>query len=276
MRVVERNDDAAPTAEQLVTLARRRLALEIRALPPAGSGQRRAVLLGAVAPGASFGALVRAIRAAMREGAEADAEAYFVALLKRIDTLNRRWIASTLWKYPASAQERYERSQDLAQDLTLALWERIGLGDDEAWELFFQRALAFAQGHIAKSYLRRQGLWADARSARPERGLALVFSQLEHRSETPGEGLEVVDIAAIAHLDRANLSDLRALVSRLPQRERLAVVMRFWQAASEAEIALALGGVSTRAVRYILSRALRRLRAWYDGAEQEDEHVPDR
>lgn len=62
---------------------------------------------------------------------------------------------------------------------------------------------------------------------------------------------------------RAELSDLRALIARLPERERLAVVMRFWQQADESEIAEALGGVTTRAVRYTLRRAYNRLRAWY-------------
>lgn len=45
--------------------------------------------------------------------------------------------------------------------------------------------------------------------------------------------------------------------------------MRYWQQASETEIAEALGGVTTRAVRYILRRAYGRLRAWYTGEDTE-------
>jgi DNA-directed RNA polymerase specialized sigma24 family protein len=52
------------------------------------------------------------------------------------------------------------------------------------------------------------------------------------------------------------------LVKRLPRHERVAVVMRFWLAASEREIAATLC-VTTRTVRNALSRASVRLRAEY-------------
>jgi DNA-directed RNA polymerase specialized sigma24 family protein len=255
-----------PSAETLLALARRRLDNELRALPQPGSVAWRAALLAESAPqrGPSFGALAHAVRVAARAGRGADAHDLFVALLKRIDGLNRRWVAGVLWPLPATASERRERAQDLAQDLTLLLWEQIGQRDDDAWELFFQRALAFAQSHVATAYLRRQGLRADPHVRQPERGLAVVFSRL---ADETGDSSEAAgpDIADAAAFTRAELADLRALVARLPARERLAVVMRFWQQASEAEIALALGGVTTRAVRYTLRRAYERLRAWYAG-----------
>ncbi len=260
-----------PSGEALVALARRRLDTELHALPPAGSVAWRAALLAETAThrGASFGALAHAIRVAARAERMADAHDFFVALLKRIDGLNRRWVAGVLWTLPAT--ERHERAQDLAQDLTLLLWEQIGLRDDDAWELFFQRALAFAQNHVATTYLRRQGLRANPRVRRPERGLAVVFSRLAPDAGDEGEGAES-GIAESAAFTSADLADLRALVARLPARERLAVVMRFWQQASEAEIAVALGGVTTRAVRYTLRRAYERLRAWYAG-EGDDDHA---
>ena len=52
-------------------------------------------------------------------------------------------------------------------------------------------------------------------------------------------------------------------MERLPDRERQAVVLRFWYDASETEIAEALGGVTTRTVRNILTRAYARLRGGY-------------
>jgi DNA-directed RNA polymerase specialized sigma24 family protein len=54
--------------------------------------------------------------------------------------------------------------------------------------------------------------------------------------------------------------------------------MRYWQRAPEEEIAVALGGVSTRAVRYTLRRAYGRLRRWYAGEQDDgavDEETPD-
>lgn len=266
---LERAAQDLPSAESLVALAQRRLSAELRALPPEGSAAWRAALLAEARPATvSFGALAHAIRVTSQAGRMAEAQALFVALLRRIDGLNRRWVASVLWPLHGSAIERHEQAQDLNQDLTLLLWERIGLGDDEAWELFFQRALAFAQSHVAKAYLRRQGLRAGVRSVQAMRGLTLEVVDLAAALEDGAHAAMTMD-AAVA---RADLADLRALALRLPERERLAIVMRFWQQASEAEIARALGGVSTRAVRYTLRRAYVRLRAWYAG---EQEHTGD-
>lgn len=65
--------------------------------------------------------------------------------------------------------------------------------------------------------------------------------------------------------DRAELADLRTLVTRLPRSQAAAVVMRYWQHATDAEIADALGGVTTRTVRNYLHRAHQTLRGWYVG-----------
>lgn len=262
-----------PPPDALLALARRRLDDELRALPSPFTPAGLRALLADDGANCSFGALAHAIRAVAHAGRMAEARDLFVALLRRIDGLNRRWVAATLRSLPLTAEERHERAQDLAQELILYLWEQLTRRDDPAWELFFQRALDFAQSHVATIYLRRQGLRADPRARRPERGLAIVFSRL-----SPEAGADSADSAdsgapsalatAIMSTDaftRAELADLRALVARLPPRERLTVVMRFWQQATEAEIALALGGVSARAVRYTLTRAYTRLRAWYAG-----------
>jgi RNA polymerase sigma factor (sigma-70 family) len=65
----------------------------------------------------------------------------------------------------------------------------------------------------------------------------------------------------------AELADLRALVERLPKRQRAVVIMRYWQDARENEIAATLG-VTPRAVRAMLTRAYAKLRAAYEGAER--------
>lgn len=256
--------------DALLALARRRLDDELRALPsPATPAGLRALLADGGA-GCSFGALAHAIRIAARAGRMAEARDLFMALLRRADGLNRRWVSAALWPLPLSAEERHERAQDLAQELILYLWEQIARRDDPAWELFFQRALDFAQSHVATTYLRRQGLRADPRARQPERGLAIVFSRLapDASGEESGAASEPLAMASVAAFTQAELADLRALVLRLPQRERLAVTMRFWQQASEAEIALALGGISGRAVRYTLKRAYKQLRAWYAGSDE--------
>lgn len=269
-----------PAAQTLVELAHHRLDAELRALPSlTTSAGRRALLADPAHGGCSFGALAHAIRAAARAGQMAEARDLFVELLRRTDGLNRRWLTAALWKARVSAFERSECAQDLAQELTLYLWEQLARRDDIAWELFFSRSLEYAQSRVATSYLRRQGLLTDPRARRPERGLALVFSQL---ASDYGEDAAAAEppLAAMATFSQAELADLRALVSRLPARERLAVVLRFWRQASEAEIAVALGGVTTRAVRYTLERAYTRLRAWYAGedaaeVQKDQEEAPD-
>jgi RNA polymerase sigma factor (sigma-70 family) len=219
--------------------------------------------------GLSFGALAHAIRVAARAGQMDDARERFVLLLRRTDGLNRRWVAQTLRSLPVTPTQRHEHAQDLAQELTLLLWDQIALRDDEAWELFFQRALAFAQSHVAVTYTRREGLRADPRARQPERGLAIVFSRISNEADDKCDtgAIAGAHLTEIESFTRAELADLRSLVERLPRRERLAVVMRFWQQASEAEIAQALG-VTTRAVRYTLARGYRRLGAWYAGEQE--------
>jgi RNA polymerase sigma factor (sigma-70 family) len=61
----------------------------------------------------------------------------------------------------------------------------------------------------------------------------------------------------------AELAELRLLVANLPPRERIAVILRFWQQADEREVAEVLWGITTRTVRNILRRAYTRLRARY-------------
>lgn len=258
-----------PAPETLVALARARLARELRALPSPAARGEAFVRLAQEDGALSFGALVHLIREAARAGRRDETQALFVTLLRRIEGLNRNWIARTLAPLRAQARERDEHVAELAQEVTLALWRLVGLGADEKWELFFQRALAYTQAHVAQAYLQRQGIRSDPRATQPTRGTALSLS-LPPATEQDGAGpdalpapsIEMHDASADEAFLQAELADLRDLVTLLPERERLAVTLRFWERASEAEIAAALG-LTTRAVRNILGRAYRRLRTWY-------------
>jgi hypothetical protein len=57
--------------------------------------------------------------------------------------------------------------EDLKQELTRHLWQRI-VGRDDAWERYFQWALAFAQRHVASAYMERTGYWTAASVRDPE------------------------------------------------------------------------------------------------------------
>ncbi len=303
----------------IADLARARLARELRSLPPWGSPALLARLLappmdtrdGAIAGGmntatpggatedatpatgiyapqasssVSLGALVHVIRRAQRVGATRLAADLFVALLERIEGISEQWARR------AVASARVDRAlaaavrEDLRQELTLRLWECVGRGDSESWELFFQRALAFEQRHVAQLFLTRHGYWRDPRSQAPSRGVSVLLSRLTGTltsASAPGQATDLSTLVRAAAGARAaggasaeiaddhdpftvaDLADLRLLVERLPDRERQAVMLRFWHGASEVEIGAALGGVTTRTVRNVLSSAYVRLRGDY-------------
>lgn len=269
-RMAEERDmlGASESSGELVALARARLAEELRALETLDPVELRARLLKIETQTCvSRGALVHYVRMAVDVGRQADAQALFVALTRRIEGLTGKWVRRTVLSagLTLAADEWREHASDLAQEQTLRLWDVIACGEDPAWELFFGRALAFAQGHIADAWLRRVRPRAGGRRAAPPVSLTRMLdggeSELEDAALTQAGALGDSE-----RLSLAELADLRALVGRLPERERVAVVLRFWAGANEGAIAEALGGVTTRAVRYTLKRAYRRLRVWYEGA----------
>jgi DNA-directed RNA polymerase specialized sigma24 family protein len=262
-----------PAASDLVALARARLAAELMLLPAWGSPLLWARLCARTPPAAvSLGALVHYIRVALQAGDTQAAQQLFVALLERTAGLNRQWAARAVARTPGLGGAPAEQvREELQQELTLRLWEQIARAGGEQWELFFQRALDFAQRHTATAFMEQRGYWAPPGIARPARLRALLLSTLVPVQGRPAEDGSAKRAAVLAdgvdHFTRADLADLRGLALRLPARERLVIVMRYWQQASEDEIAAALGGVSTRTVRNYQRRAFARLREWYAGAE---------
>jgi DNA-directed RNA polymerase specialized sigma24 family protein len=251
-----------PSAQKLVALARERLGKELRTLPPVGSPEywERLTIL-SPRPEVSRGALVWAVREAAARGALGEARELFMVLLQRIDGLNGAWIRRCLAIAAARGfiGDSRDHANDLMHDLTLILWEHIVWGDDEPWQLFFSRALSYAQSHVAESW-----------NARLRRSAATPLSGLNRalgRLDWDGDEDALVAFADIVRPDdsltAADLADLRAYVARLPRQERTAVILRFWEDAEEEKIAAALGGVTTRTVRNILRRAYKLLLAWY-------------
>ena len=292
--------DAAPDAQAVLALARTRLARELKSLPPWGSPMLRARLFATQTPesGVSHGALVHFIRHAIAQGDTSNAHDLFTLLLQRIEGLNRRWAARTLASGMQNMQNGHE---ELRQELALRLWIHIGRDDNEAWELFFQRALTFEQRRLGARFLdhrerMRQPTSAaggaptqslgvrrsDTTPTQPARQTRNTWNTFEQalRHSTSLALLPTLPLAELA--DRrdpfaaAELADLRSHVALLPIRERQATLLRFWCDASEAEIARALGGVTTRTVRNLLTRAYIRLRSLYapEGNEQGDPLAP--
>jgi RNA polymerase sigma factor (sigma-70 family) len=110
----------------------------------------------------------------------------------------------------------------------------------------------------------RNGYWPRARAERAEqqrRMPPITLARLEALMARDALAEPPDARAEMAHA-AADLADLAAAVDCLPERERIAVVLRFWQRAPEAEIALVLG-CTERTVRNLLRRAYARLRISY-------------
>jgi DNA-directed RNA polymerase specialized sigma24 family protein len=251
-----------------VQRARARLAAELEALPPWGSPLLAARLRVTAPPQmVSLGALTHFLRGAVRLRDMRTARTLFEVLL-RTAGLNVRWAAGVVARTPGLVGEAGAAiREELAQELALTLWQQIGCAAAETWELFFFRALAYAQQHTATAYMEQRGYWRPEGVRRPRRALPHLLAQL-------GVGAGGATGAARLVADprdtftAAELADLRALVLALPIRERTAVVLCYWQEAPEREIADALA-VSTRTVRAYLRRAHDALRTAYQGSEDE-------
>jgi RNA polymerase sigma factor (sigma-70 family) len=251
--------------------ARLRLASEIAALPrwesPALWSRLRSHDPQA---SVSSGALVSYLRLAMRRGETQAARELFILLLGRIERINRQWAIRAIARTSSLRGELAGGARDdLLQELTLHLWREIAVEDDESWEIFFTRALSYAQRHVATAFMERHGYWVASDTRRPSRGTAIPFSRLAARYDTDERaGDEWPELVAPEDgMVAAELADLRELVERLPKRQRATIIMRYWLDAQENDIAASLG-VSTRAVRGMLKRAYAKLRASYEGANR--------
>ena len=263
-----RNPGDAPSASELVFLARRRLASELEHLP-AWKSPAFWVCARSRDPARamSLGALAHCLRrAALAEDALVVRE-LFTLLIERVEAQNLRWARRTVGSTPTLRGDAASAAcEDLMQEIALYLWEQLRRGGEQ-WELFFARALDFARRHVASAYMEKRGLWQRAGVTRPVRSPAHLVESLSALTGDDGAEHAADPPDGSNALAAADLADLRLLVLQLPLKQRIAVVLRFWQGASEEEIARALGGVTTRTVRNHLRAAYARLRIAYEGAE---------
>lgn len=173
-------------------------------------------------------------------------------LLQELEA-NPRWLVSLSTRLLGSA----EGAEDLAQDAAaLALREPsvtapAGRGQARAW-------LATTVKHLARNARRRRGTEGYAR-----RGL-------------DPERLESAELSPVDLLAKAEYrSRVAALVLELPEGERKAILLRFYEGKKGAEIQAALGAPSQAAVRQRVTRGISRLRQRLEaeGDEQEWRHA---
>lgn len=149
-----------------------------------------------------------------------------------------------LYEYHAASSYRLAYvitgDRDLANDLVQEAFARVvhrfgHLRHREAFESYLRRTVV----NLANSHFRRQVV---------ERRAAMKATTIDKTATIPD--LETRDV-------------LWTLVLSLPARQRLAVVLRYYEDMSESETA-ALLGISARAVNSLISRALEKLRKQED------------
>lgn len=262
---------ATTSAAELVAAARRRLADELALLPrePGPAGLRR-LMVALSAPEVSRGAIVHMIREFQANGDDRAARELFVLLLECCERANDAWVRRALRQTPLAGANAAELADDLRQELAMALWAEVCRARQETWELFFARALDYAQRHTASAFMEKRGFWRrrGVAGGRGELARRLVsMAQVAREESTSGV---VVARDARNPFRAAELADLRALVARLPERQRAVIVMRYWQGASEDEMSRALG-VTPRTICNLRHAAYERLRAWYLGGSDADD-----
>jgi hypothetical protein len=110
-----------------------------------------------------------------------------------------------------------------AQDLL----QELALGSDEVCEIFFARALSFAQRQVAIAFMERNDYWIAPGARRPAYGTAIPFSRpsARHDADERADDEWPQPIASEDGLVAAELAGLRALVARPPKRRRAARAM---------------------------------------------------
>ena len=246
---------------------------QFRALPPAGASEYWHSIEGAGAQQAlPLEVLARCVRVRNAAGAVSDAERIFNVIWRRVQSPTQRWT----WAIAGQARSGMtpQLREDLEQECYIKLWEEL-TGDGPT---FLLENFAFAFGrlrqHVAHDVMERAGEWQRRGVEMPQRIPRSRTDSLQTepvREDEAPLSEQIADANTHDAFDRAELSDLLALVMTLPADQRTIIFDRFWIGRPQEETAAKLG-ISDRMVRYRLKTILRELGVRYRGAE-EDSHV---
>ncbi len=179
-----------------------------------------------------------------------------------------RSVQNRAFKRAQFATQNPDSALDIVQDSMIRLAEKYGARDPSEWPMLFQRILTNA----ILDWHRRQKVRAGWMSNMsdfstgdddPEVGFDLLETLDVRESSALGEGSD-------RQLERIQtLAILEAEISRLPERQREAFLLRYWEGLDVAETAEAMGcsegSVKTHCSRAAqsLAKALR-ARGWND------------
>lgn len=139
----------------------------------------------------------------------------------------------------------------------------------ERWQPMVRLAFLLTGGSpvaeelVQEAFLRVHARWSRIDHPSAYLRQAVVHATASHRRRADLEQRKGIEYRPEAEDEPENLrrpvDDLRDAVSRLPDRQRAAVVLRYYEDLSDAEIAEALG-CRVPAVKSLLHRALKDLR----------------
>jgi RNA polymerase sigma factor (sigma-70 family) len=274
-RLTAKAKESGVENQQDDTYAVRRAELDrqFRMLPPVGTDAYWRSIDGAGAQQAlPLEVLARCFRDRDGAGAVTDADHIFDVIWRRVQSPVQRWT----WAIASRARSgmKAQLQEELEQECYIKLWEELASDGPTFLLEGFTFAFGRLRQHVAQDVMEREGEWQRRGVKQPTRipRSYMDSSQAKPAGEDEAPLVELVADASVQDaFDRAELSDLLALVMTLPPDQRMIILDRFWEGRPQEETAAKLG-ISDRMVRYRMKTILRELGVRYRGAE-EDHHA---
>jgi DNA-directed RNA polymerase specialized sigma24 family protein len=262
-------EDAGGFAERRAALAR-----QYDDLPPAGTAAWWRCIEGPAPAGGEPLArevLARCVQERALAGRQADAHRVITVLFRRVAADVRAWARR------CGAPAHGALNEDLQQECYLALWAELAAPGKTFLTEHFGHGLRRIQQHVGQAVLVREGLRRDRGVVAPDRVPVARSKSLDapHATADAADGDDPLPLAdrlpderAREPFDAAELSDLVALVARLPERDRMLVFVLFWRGETQGEAARRLKVATTRTIYNRLYSIGGRLRVQYGGGKE--------
>lgn len=205
--------------------------------------------------------IVKCIRASVVYGDIAGRKRTFEILFRRIATSNEQWANNVLQARQFATGEQAVFVNDLYADICECVMRAIIDTNRLFWEENFLHCLSFERRHAYKAFMRQEGQWMyshEKKGDRVPRRLFASIDQLEQRTGVKPTMPLLEDEMARKALLAVEHSDIPRLITNLPDRLKVVVLLIFWEDRTEKDTAKLLG-ITDRTVRNRLKHALRLL-----------------
>jgi DNA-directed RNA polymerase specialized sigma24 family protein len=213
--------------------------------------------------------LARCVHERALAGRPADAQRVITVLFRRVGA------DVGAWARRCGARARGALNEDLQQECYMALWEELTTPGRTFLTEHFGHGLRRIQQHVGQAVLLREGLWRRRGVVTPDRAPPEARVSIEAAASATAAGGDplplaerLADDSALAPFEAAELSDLVALVARLPERDRTLLFSLFWRDEPQDVAARRLKVATARTVYNRLSSIGDRLRVQYGEREE--------